>query len=369
METQTKLRVPIGDPGRGAHALRAELREAFDRVLASGRYVRGPEHAAFEHELAEYVGVAACAGVASGTDALQLALLAVGCEAGDEVVAVANAGGYTAAAARRLGLRVRYADVDARTLGLSRETVEAVLTRATRAVVVTHLYGLLAGVEEIAALCRERGVTVVEDCAQAAGARRGGRTAGAFGDVAAFSFYPTKNLAALGDGGAVATDSGEVADRVLLLREYGWDAKYRVSVRGGWNSRLDELQAAILRGRLRRLDGWNARGREIVGRYAASLSPLAGRFVAGDGEDYVAHLAVLLTEDRNAARAALEAAGVGTDVHYPIADHRQPAWSGDYPGLSLPVTEHAAEHVLTVPCFAELTDDEVTIVCEALRDL
>jgi dTDP-4-amino-4,6-dideoxygalactose transaminase len=350
-------------------ALRDELAEAFDRFLASGRYVHGPEHEAFQQELAALVGVASCAGVASGTDALQLALLAAGCEPGDQILTAANAGGYSAAAARRVGLRVRYADVDAGTLSLSGETVGAALTRATRAVVVTHLYGLLGDVEGVVAACRERGVAVVEDCAQAAGARRDGRAAGSFGDVAAFSFYPTKNLAALGDGGAVLTDRGDIADRVQQLREYGWDSRFRVSTGGGWNSRLDELQAAILRVRLRHLGVWNERRREVVAAYAAALPAAAGRFVRGGGEEFVGHLAVLVAADRDAARAALDAAGVATDVHFPIADHRQPAWADEYAGVSLPATEHAVEHVLTVPCFPELTEEEIGAVCAALATL
>jgi dTDP-4-amino-4,6-dideoxygalactose transaminase len=252
---------------------------------------------------------------------------------------------------------------------LSASTVEETLDSEVRAVVVTHLYGLLADVEGILALCRDRGIAVVEDCAQAAGARGNGRRAGAIGDAAAFSFYPTKNLAALGDGGAVTTDSDDVAERVLQLRQYGWDQKYRVSVSGGRNSRLDELQAAVLRMRLGRLDEWNARRRVIVHEYAAVLAPGVGRLVAGGGEDYVAHLAVVVAEDRERLRVTLDAAGVGTDVHYPIADHRQPAWSEDYADVHLPVTEHAVEHVLTVPCFPELTDEEVARVCEVLRDL
>jgi dTDP-3-amino-2,3,6-trideoxy-4-keto-D-glucose/dTDP-3-amino-3,4,6-trideoxy-alpha-D-glucose/dTDP-2,6-dideoxy-D-kanosamine transaminase len=369
-ETRPAADVPVSDPGRAAFALREELRETFDRVAASGWYVHGREHAAFESEFATFLGTRHCLGLASGTDALQLALLAVGCSAGDEILTSANCGGYTTAAARSAGLRVRFADVDADTLGLSPATVEQALRPATRAVVVTHLYGLVGDIEGVAELCRERGAALVEDCAQATGARVGARRAGTFGDAAAFSFYPTKNLAALGDGGAVTTNSEDIADRVRRLRQYGWEPKYRVTLDGGRNSRLDELQAAILRPRLGRLDEANARRRAIVERYAEALPPNVGRFVrGGGGEDFVAHLAVVVAGDRPALRQALEAAGVGTDVHYPIPDHRQPAWSGDYRSVQLPVTEHAAEHVLTLPCFPELRDEEVERACEVLRAL
>lgn len=234
-------KVPVHDPRRAALALRAELSTGFDRFLEAGRYVLGPEQELFEQEFASFLGVRHCVGVASGTDALELALMAVGCGGGDRILTAANCGAYAAAAARRAGLRVSYADVDSPTLTLSPETVEAALTPDVRAVVVTHLYGLLADVEGILALCRDRGIAVVEDCAQAAGARRNGLRAGAFGDAAAFSFYPTKNLAALGDGGAVSTGSDEVADRVRRLRQYGWGQKYEISLLGGSNSRLDEL--------------------------------------------------------------------------------------------------------------------------------
>jgi len=361
--------VPVADPSRGVRALRPELDAALARVLESGRYVLGPEHDLFEVEFAAYLGTASCVGVASGTDALELALRAVGCAEGDEIVASANAGFYATAAARAAGLEVRYADVEPNTLTLSVETVEPALTPATRAVVVTHLYGLLADVEPIAQLCRARGIALVEDCAQAAGARRGGRCAGTFGDAAAFSFYPTKNLAALGDGGAVVSNDDGVAERVRALRQYGWETKYRVTTSGGTNSRLDELQAAVLRVRLPYLDRWNEHRRSIAARYSKVLRPPVGSVVAVEGEDYVAHLAVALVEERDAIQTKLRASGIGTDIHYPIPDHRQPLWRGSFADLRLPVTEHAAEHVLTLPCFPELADNEVDRVCEALDEL
>lgn len=368
-ETQPKTRIPVADPSRAAVARREELSEVFDRFLTGGRYILGPEHSGFEDEFASFLGVPYCLGVACGTDALELALIAVGCREGDVIVTTANAGGYTTAAARKAGLRVRYADVDPVTLTLSRSTAEEALAPDARAVVVTHLYGLLADVEGIGALCRDRGVALVEDCAQCAGARRDGRRAGSFGDAAAFSFYPTKNLAALGDGGAVATGRDDVAERVRRLRQYGWDEKYRVSLPNGRNSRLDELQAAVLRFRLRRLDELNARRRAIVGQYEEAVPGHVGRFATGSGEDYVAHLAVVVAKDRERLRMAMEEAGIGTDVHYPTADHRQPAWRTDYPDVSLPVTEHVVAHVLTLPCFPELREEEIERVCEVLRGL
>jgi dTDP-4-amino-4,6-dideoxygalactose transaminase len=358
--------IRVADPVRAVAAERAAVEEALGRVLDSGRYVHGPEHAAFEAELAAFLGVAHCAGVASGTDALELALAAVGCVPGDEVLTAANAGGYATAAALRIGLLPVYADVDPTTLGLSAATVEPALTDATRAIVATHLYGQMCEIEGVVELCRGRGIAIIEDCAQAAGARLGGRRAGSFGDAATFSFYPTKNLAALGDGGAVVTGDSGVDARVRALRQYGWSEKYRADVAGGWNSRLDELQAAVLRVGLPRLDERNERRREVVSRYAEALPADAGYFVRSDGEDYVAHLAVIVAEDRDRVAAALAAAGIGTDVHYPVADYDQPAWRTD---VQLPVTDHAVAHVLTIPCFPELTDDEVAVVCGVLSEL
>lgn len=363
------MTIPVADPRRVVDERRAELNAVIQRVLDSGQYVLGPEHDAFEVEFASYLGVEHCVAVASGTDALELALRSVGCTAGDQVVVAANAGFYASAAALAAGLRVTYADVDPSTLALSAASLEEALTPTTKAVVVTHLYGVMADLASIVHLLDEASVALVEDCAQAAGARRESRAAGAWGRAAAFSFYPTKNLAALGDGGAVATNDAEVAERVRELRQYGWRTKYSVASAGGRNSRLDELQAAILRSRLPHLDGQNTRRREIVARYREALPSAVGRFVCGEDEAYVAHLAVALVDDRDRVRTELHAAGVRTAVHYPVPDHRQPIWRGSYGDMRLPATEHACEHVVTLPCFPELTDTEIGRVCDVLARL
>jgi dTDP-4-amino-4,6-dideoxygalactose transaminase len=357
--------IPVADPGRAVAAQRRELDVAIARVLEGGRYVLGPEHDAFESELAAYLGVSHCVAVASGTDALELALRALECPSYGEVVTAANAGCYASTAISRAGLSVLFADVDASTLSLSAETVEPALTDRTVAVVVTHLYGALADVEGVVDVCGSRGVAVIEDCAQAVGARRGQRMAGSFGDLAAFSFYPTKNLAALGDAGAVLTGHSTLAERLRRLRQYGWEGKYRV-VGEGRNSRLDELQAAILRTRLPRLDFDNERRRAILGAYSRALREEAGRLVVRDEEECVCHLAVALVEERERIRGVLCDADIGTDVHYPIADHRQPHWADRFRDLRLPITDHATEHVLTLPCYPELDDSEVERVCEVL---
>ena len=332
-----------------------------------GWYLLGEETSAFESELADYLGVRHTVAVASGSDALALAFTALGGGPGQELVTAANAGGYSALAARRCGMDVRFADVRDSDLLVSERTIEQALTPRTEIVVVTHLYGKMAPVSAICDLCHARGIAVVEDCAQAPGAHQDGRYAGSFGDAAAFSFYPTKNLAAIGDGGAVATSDEEVAARARRLRQYGWGVKYRVEEDGGWNSRLDEIQAAVLRVRLPKLDEQNRLRREVARSYAAALSSSSLQMVQDGGGDFVAHLTVIRAPDRSAFAQALRERGVSTATHYPVPDHRQRIIGA--PAVSLPVTEVASEQVLTLPCFPELEREEIEIVCAALSEV
>jgi dTDP-3-amino-2,3,6-trideoxy-4-keto-D-glucose/dTDP-3-amino-3,4,6-trideoxy-alpha-D-glucose/dTDP-2,6-dideoxy-D-kanosamine transaminase len=362
------MTVPMNDLVRGFNSHRDELQAALARVAQSGWYVHGPEHAAFQSEFAHFLGVGHCVGVASGTDALELAIRAVGDGRDGSVLTAANAGGYTTTAARCAGREVSFADVDPVTLCLSAGSVEPLLD-GVAICVVTHLYGRLAPIEQIVELCHHRGVAVIEDCAQAVGAQRDGRRAGSFADAATFSFYPTKNLGALGDGGAVVTSDDELAASLVRLRQYGWTSKYSIGVQGGRNSRLDEMQAAVLRTRLPHVPVWNERRRDIVRRYAAASVGTSLTMLPVAGEDHAGHLAVGLTPRRAEVVAALAAAGVRTDVHYPIPDHRQPALAHGFTQLSLPVTEEAAHQLISLPCFPELTDAEVEQVCDALRTL
>ena len=366
---QPLAKVPLNDLQRGFGTLAEELQAAAARVLASGWYVQGPEHQAFEREFADYVGVAHCIGVANGTNALEIALKALAPEPGSVVVTAANAGMYSATALRRAGLQPRYADVDPDTLLLTPESVAAVLDDDVSIVIVTHLYGRVADVAGIREVLRARGIALLEDCAQAAGAGPAGHRAGSLGDVAAFSFYPTKNLGACGDGGAVTSGREDVADRARRLRQYGWAAKYEVGEDGGRNSRLDELQAALLRVRLPHLDGWNEARRQIIARYVAASAGTGVRVLPAVGADHVSHLAVAVTEDRDAARAALADAGIQTDVHYPIPDTQQKPFVTDFASVSLPITEKRAGQIFSLPCFPELTDAEIERVCTALRGL
>ncbi|UXY13702.1 DegT/DnrJ/EryC1/StrS family aminotransferase [Chitiniphilus purpureus] len=356
--------LPINDLARHNGALDTELRAAIDRVLQRGYYILGPENQAFEAELAQYLGVTGTVAVANGTDALELALRTLQVGPGDEVLTVANAGMYASTAIRALGAVPRYVDIEPLSMQLDVRLLDAAVTPRTRALVLTHLYGRMADAGQALAWARARGVALIEDCAQAHGAARDGRRAGSWGDLAAFSFYPTKNLGALGDGGAVAGKDAGLLERLRSLRQYGWQGKYHVGLAGGRNSRLDELQAAVLRAKLPHLDGWNARRRGIVQRYRAGLAGLGWQLPPEPGEDDVAHLCVVRLAARDAVRAALAAADIATDVHYPIPDHLQ---SVAAPGVALPQTEQAAQTILTLPCFPELSDAEVDRVIAACR--
>lgn len=359
--------VPMNDLARGIARDRGLLTAAFENVMASGHVIMGGNHDAFQRQLGEYLGVEYVLGVASGTDALELAIKAVMPNGRTTVLTAANAGGYATTAAKRAGFRVMYADVDAHTLCLTAESVRVALTPDTGVVVVTHLYGNLTDMSEILELCHALGILVVEDCAQAIGARLKGRAAGSFGDISATSFYPTKNLGAIGDGGAIATNNDEIANEVSRLRQYGWSSKYRVAIAGGTNSRLDELQAAFLLARLPLLDGLNGRRRQIVARYVAAAGDGPVTVLPAAGGHHVAHLAVALSSRRDEMRAALTDSGVQTDVHFPVPDHWQPGFGAD-PQV-LPVTERLASELFSLPCFPEMTDDEVQHVCSAIGEL
>lgn len=335
-------------------------------VVDSHWYVLGSQVTAFEEEFAAYVGVSNCISVANGSDALELALKGLNIGTGSRVVAVANAGFYGSTAIHAVGAEPVYADVDPATLTLCPKSLASVIAESNPSVIiVTHLYGQLANIEEIVQIASSAGIPVLEDCAQSHGARRGAKQAGSFGTIACFSFYPTKNLGALGDGGAVVTNDDALAARIRQLRQYGWDQKYRVAIPGGRNSRLDEMQAAILRVKLPHLDSWNEQRRSIAQRYSAAFAGLDMRLPCSVSDDYVAHLYVVRVKDRSAFAAALKAQSVSTDIHYPIPDHKQPAYS-NAASVALKVTEQACDSVISLPCFPGLSDEEVSRVIAAV---
>jgi len=332
--------------------------DATRRVIDSNWFILGEEVINFEQEFAQYIGVKNCVTVANGTDALELALRGLGVEKNDLVATVANAGFYSSTAIYAIGAKPLYVDVDPGTLTMSPISLLKILGQKPKAVIVTHLYGQLAPMEELMRLTQAAGVPLLEDCAQAHGAKRQDKQAGSFGAAACFSFYPTKNLGALGDGGAVVTQDSDLAVRIRGLRQYGWSQKYRVAAAGGRNSRLDEMQAAILREKLPHLDRWNAARRDIARRYNNAFAALPVRCPTATAEDYVAHLYVLRVNDRDAFREHLKNQGVATDIHYPIPDYSQPAYplADFYP---LDITEAASKMVVSLPCFPGLTEAEV----------
>jgi dTDP-4-amino-4,6-dideoxygalactose transaminase len=306
--------------------------------------------------------------VANGTDALELAMRAVGVRNGQRVATVANAGFYTSTAVRAIGAVPFFLDVDLETRVVTLKEVERALLEKVSAVVVTHLYGqAVPEIDEMAALCRTSGVPLIEDCAQAHGASIKGQRVGSFGDMGCFSFYPTKNLGALGDGGAVVCQTTELAERVGRLRQYGWQSKYHVELEGARNSRLDEIQAAILSSFLPLLDGWNARRREIAAAYTRGIDHPAVMLPAIGGEDYVAHLYVVRTSRRTLLQKHLKDSGIASEVHYPVPDHRQAVLGDRFAALSLPHTEQLAQEALTLPCYPEMTDDDVRRVIAAIQ--
>jgi dTDP-3-amino-2,3,6-trideoxy-4-keto-D-glucose/dTDP-3-amino-3,4,6-trideoxy-alpha-D-glucose/dTDP-2,6-dideoxy-D-kanosamine transaminase len=339
----------INDIKRQNHALERELNEAIHRVLARGWYILGPEVEAFEHEFAAYCGTKACIGVGNGTDALEIALASLEVAPGAPVATVANAGMYSTTAILRAGARPLFIDVCENTMTMDPAHLRASLTRDIAAIIVTHLYGRMAAIGEIRAIAGAAGIPLIEDCAQAHGAEVDGGRAGSWGAIGCFSFYPTKNLGALGDGGCLVTKDLALAGKIRSLRQYGWTERYRSRYRGGRNSRLDEIQAAILRTKLPHLDAWNERRRQIARAYGATAVD----------RSYVAHLYVVRTDGRDELRAHLAAAGIAADIHYPIPDYRQESIDGD---IELPVAEHCCNTVLTLPCFPEMTDSEVAEV-------
>jgi aminotransferase EvaB len=346
-----------------------DLQAAFARVMDSQRYILAREVQSFEENFARYCGVAHCVSVANGTDALELGLLALGVKPADTVILVANAGFYGSTAVRALGAQPYYVDVDATTLTMAPHSLEAAL-KACRpaAIVVTHLYGYLAAMQELQAIAKRYGVPILEDCAQAHGAQRHGQRAGSFAELGSFSFYPTKNLGAVGDGGALVTDNAELAQRLRQARQYGWGKKYHVMLPRGRNSRLDELQAAILNNKLPHLDAHNAQRRSIAQTYRQAFADLPLQLPPPMEADHVAHLFVLQVAQRAEFAAALQAQGIACDVHYPVADHQQAAYAEQAQGVRLPVTEALCGCVISLPCFVGMRPAQVQRVVHVVKE-
>jgi len=359
--------IPSTDLRRDYLAIKAEIDQAIRNVFDSGWFILGENVREFEKEFAEYCGTAFGIGVASGTDALQLALRACDIGADDEVITVANTAFPTAIAISYTGARPVFVDVD-RTYTMDPARVEEKITARTRAIVPVHLYGQPADLEPIMSIAGKHSLRVIEDACQAHGAEYRGRKAGSLGDVGCFSFYPTKNLGAYGDGGVAITSSEELAGRLRLLRDYGQVRRYE-HVEKGYNSRLDELQAAILRVKLRKLDEWNEKRRRHAMLYDRLLegAPVVTPSCR-DNARHIYHLYVVRSPQRDLLRDWLRQNGVAADIHYPTPIHLQPAYADlEMPEGSLPLTEQYASEILSLPMFPGLTDEEIERCCEVIR--
>ncbi|HWE76475.1 MAG TPA: DegT/DnrJ/EryC1/StrS family aminotransferase [Stellaceae bacterium] len=367
--------IPQADPRAGYRAHHAEIDAALARMLEGGRYILGPEVEAFEREFAAYIGARHGIGAASGTEALVLALKALDLGPDDYVATVSHTAVATVAAIELAGAKPLLIDIDPATYTIDPAKLETALIKPPgkiAAVIPVHLYGLGADMSAISALAKGHGFRIIEDCAQSHGAFLDGRRLGGIGDLAAFSFYPTKNLGGIGDGGAVLTNDPALAARLKELREYGWRQRY-ISDRTGMNSRLDEMQAAILRVKLRHLDGDNAGRQAIAGIYDYGLRWCEGIGLPArrQGGTHVFHQYVLRCRDRDTLQAALKARNVGTNIHYPIPVHLQPAYKDRVavgPG-GLRESERAAREILSLPMFPELGEARAARVVAALKEI
>ena len=367
--TDRATTIPFADLQAAHREVAEEISDGFQRVLASGAFIKGPDVAAFEREYAEFSGAAHCIGLANGTDAVELALRAADIPPGAEVVLPANTFVATAEAIVRAGAQPVFADVDPDYLLLDPVSAEKAIGPNTAAIIPVHLYGQLAPMQPLTDTVRQRGVTVIEDAAQSHGATQDGRPVGSFGQAAAVSFYPGKNLGAYGDAGAVVTNSAVVAHKVRLLGDHGSERKY-VHAALGFNSRLDTLQAVVLRAKLRQLTEWNGRRRQAAKRYHELLAGLDDVTLPQTALDNanVWHLYVIQVPHRDQVLTILQELGIQAAVHYPVPAHLQPAFRhyGYGPG-DFPVAEAAAARILSLPLYPHITLGQQRAVAEGLR--
>ncbi|MDD5542161.1 MAG: DegT/DnrJ/EryC1/StrS family aminotransferase [Acidobacteriia bacterium] len=363
------MKVPFVDLHSQYLALKPQIDAAFQRVVEQSAFILGEEHDAFERAFAAYIGTRHALGVSSGTDALELALLACGIGPGDEVITVPHTFIATCEAITRTGATIRWVDVDPSTYNMDPHLIEPALTAKTKAVLVVHLYGQPADMDSISKICRSRRLKIVEDCCQSHGARFHGQRVGTFGDVACFSFYPGKNLGAYGDGGAVVTNDQAIADRVRLLRNHGQRDKYTHLVEG-YCHRLDNLQAAVLGVKLPHLDEWNHQRRQHAALYDKLLNGIPGVITPRlhPHSEPVYHLYVVQVPQRDRVQDVLKQAGIATGIHYPIPLHEQPAYQHlGHPNEDFPVSHDLGPRVLSLPMFPELTSTQIEFVVENLK--
>ncbi len=363
------MNIPMVDLKLQYESIKNEIWSGLESVLESTQFVLGAQGEALENEVARYCGVRHAVGVASGTDALHLALRAAGIGPGDEVVTTPFTFIATAEAIAYVGARPVFVDIDLDTFNIDVARVEEVLTGRTRAVLPVHLFGQPADLAPLADLCRQNGLVLIEDCAQSFGASYRGRMTGAWGSLGCFSFFPSKNLGCYGDGGMVVTDDDELACRLRMLRNHGSRERYHHAVIG-YNSRLDELQAVVLRTKLKYLDGYNRARRLNAARYNERLVNSGVVSPKEDGRGtHVYHQYTIRIPQRNLVREALAAAGIASAIYYPVPLHQQEVFAAECAGLRLPAAEAAAAEVLSLPMYPELTEKQIDRVCRTVLDV
>lgn len=362
--------IPFNALDRAVSSNKTSILGIFEEIIDSGWFVNGPNVEQFEHDLAIYLDINHALSCANGTDALTIALRALDVSNESVVMTSANAGGYATTAINLVGAKAIYSDVDANSHLITLETIlESINRYETKpdVVVLTHLYGGIVELNPIIDWAKQEGVKVVEDCAQALGGIYQNRRVGTFGDIGTTSFYPTKNLGALGDGGALFTQDSDLGDNIRKLRQYGWSTKYVVTKKCGTNSRLDEIQAALLRKRLQNLDNFNEFRRRIHQRYENAGNGNI-KFVNKASSNFVGHLAVVETENRRETIQHFENHGIKTEIHYPIPDHKQPFQNEKFQ-IKLLNTENLAEKILSIPLFPELTEKEINRIESAVSSV
>jgi dTDP-4-amino-4,6-dideoxygalactose transaminase len=363
-----RFHVPFYDSSRKIAKYRDEINGAVDRVFDSGILILGSEVASFEKEFAQFLGSKYCVGTANGTDSLEIALVAAGAGPGTKVATCSNAGGYSNTAISCIGATPIFMDVELDSRNITLASVENSINQGAQFVIATHLYGLaIEEIDQISLMCKERNVVLIEDCAQAHGSEIAGKKVGTFGTISTFSFYPTKNLGALGDAGAVITDNDEIFAKLNKLHTYGWGEKYRVEIGRGRNSRLDEIQAAILRVFLRHLNSDNEKRLQIAEFYNENiLSKKIQKPLWKEGQ-YVAHIYAVTSDSRDHILSELFNAGIGFAIHYPIPDHKQ--FTSQHKEMSLKNSELLSNSIFSLPCYPELSHDEMCAVVDIINSI
>ncbi len=361
------MNIPMVDLKQQYAEIKDEINENLLAALEATQFILGPNVQAFEKETAEYLGVKHAIGVASGTDALHLALAAAGIGPGDEVITTPFTFIATAEAIAYVGATPVFVDIDKDTFNIDLAQVEAAINDKTRAVIPVHLFGQPVDMPKLKALCDARGLKIIEDCAQSFGAHIDGKQTGSFGDAGAFSFFPSKNLGGYGDGGLISTNSDEMAEMIRVLRNHGSTKQYHHTVIG-YNSRLDELQAVILRAKLKRIDDYNANRRRVDQAYKAMLADTDVKTPHEDGVGYhVYHQYTCLHPQRDKIMQTLRDAGIACAIYYPIPLHKQEVFAEDCKGLELPVTESVVQQCFSLPVYPELGEDKIQIITDTIK--